>query len=267
MDRVTDYLEAALEPIERERFEAHCRSCAACRAVLAENRRLVESLGGLSRSAGISAPRQDELLDLFRRHRPHGGGPRLRTESLGLGRALVAPGDHLAYFWETSDEFDAASGFLATGIEQGDTCILLGHDEANSRLRGVLERRGMDVASLRRKGVLRSATGADSAKALLEELAEQIKGAVDRGERLVRILGNLGWGRPGWPDDRELVCLESRVTAAIQDLPAVVMCSYDVHRTPGLPLLVAGLECHPWTFRRGVLRSNEHFVPGDRLSY
>ena len=48
-------------------------------------------------------------------------------------------------------------------------------------------------------------------------------------------------------------------------LPSVVVCAYDVTSLPGPLLLQGGLECHPMTFRRGRLRSNEHYVPAERF--
>jgi hypothetical protein len=265
--QVTAYLEGALSPEDRRRFQAHCHTCASCHDVLAETRVL---LGALGRARGApaapSAAERDSLLHLFREHGLHRGGPRPRSVPLGLDGAAVTPGDHLAYFWDDDAEFDQAAGFIAAGIGKRETCVLLGHEEANTRLRGSLERAGFDTGSLGGKGLLHflSPEGA-SGQALLEELDDRIKTAVDRGQPLVRILGNLGWGRPGWPTDSELIRLEAQVTTAIHNLPAVVMCAYDVRRTPGLPLLVAGLECHPWTVRRGLVRHNEHYVPAEQL--
>ncbi len=100
-----------------------------------------------------------------------------------------------------------------------------------------------------------------SGDALLEEVGDRVKAAVDRGEPFVRVLGNLGWGKPGWPNDRELLRLEARVTEAIRKLPTVVMCVYDVRGIAARNLLQGGLECHPLTFRRNVVRPNEHYVP------
>ncbi|HET9299005.1 MAG TPA: MEDS domain-containing protein [Candidatus Polarisedimenticolaceae bacterium] len=264
---VTGYLEGALSPQDRRRFQAHCRTCARCHDVLAETRALLGALGRARGSqAAPSAAERDSLLHLFREHGLHRAGPRPRSVPLGLDGAAVAPGDHLAYFWDTDGEFDQAAGFIAAGIGKRETCLLLGHEEANTRLRTTLERGGLDTTALGGKGLLHFLSPeAASGQALLQELGERIKTAVDRGQPLVRILGNLGWGRPGWPADAELIRLEAQVTAAIHNLPAVVMCAYDVRRTPGLPLLRAGLECHPWTVRRGVVRQNEHYVPAEGL--
>ena len=202
--QITVYLEGALSSEDRRGFEAHCCTCARCRDVLAETRVLLGALGRARGSPeGPSAAERDSLLHLFREHGLHRAGPRPRSVPLGLDGPAVAPGDHLAYFWDTDGEFDQVAGFIAAGIGKRETCLLLGHEEANIRLRGTLERAGLDTTSLGGKGLLHflSPQGA-SGQALLQALDDRIKDAVDRGQPLVRILGNLGWGRPGWPTRR-----------------------------------------------------------------
>ena len=80
---------------------------------------------------------------------------------------------------------------------------------------------------------------------------------------MVRVLGHLGWEHPGWPGEQDILSLEARVTEAVRNLPSVVLCAYDVRALSGRPLLLAGLECHPLTLRRGALRHNEHYVATD----
>jgi len=261
-ERITVYLEGALAPIDRERCEAHYRACPGCRAALAEMQALVGSLGRLGGARkGTTDPETQRLLGLFREHGLHRPGPRTRRVALGLEGGTVALGDHLAYFWESEQEFMASAGFVAAGVGQGETCILVGHDDANARIEEGLAHAGLDVAGLGRHGRLQRVSGGSSGDALLGEIGDRIKAAIDRGEPWVRILGNLGWGRPDWPTDRELLRLEAAVTEAVRNLPTIVMCAYDVRGVPARNLLLGGLECHPVTLRRGALRPNEHYVP------
>jgi hypothetical protein len=169
--------------------------------------------------------------------------------------------------WESEREFDATAGFLAAGASNGEACVLIGHDTANERLLESLERRGLSVRALRQERQLQVASVGSSAEGLLLELDERIKDAVDRGMPAVRILGTLGWGRgtPGWPADREILRLEAQVTSAVERLPSIVVCTYDVTHLPGPILLKGGVECHPLTFRRGRLRHNELHLPSERL--
>lgn len=261
-DQITVYLEGDLSPTDRGRFEAHYRSCPGCRANVAQMKTVVASLGRIGdlreRATG---PEKERLLCLFRDHGLHRPGPRRPSVPLGLAGAVVAPGDHLAYLWESDREFEDAVGFVATGAGQRETCIILGFDEANARVEAGLKRARLDPTLLRREDRLHFVSGKSSGDALLEEVGDRVKAAVDRGEPFVRVFGNLGWGKPGWPNDRELLRLEARVTEAIRKLPTVVMCVYDVRGIAARNLLQGGLECHPLTFRRNVVKPNEHYVP------
>ncbi len=265
-DAVTAYLENALDPGDRDRFEAHSRDCLRCRLLVAQSLAVVGSLRSLEDGPkGVIDPEKKRLVALFHEHGFHRPGGRNPRVPLGLGRGLAAPGDHLAYFWESEQDFTAAAGFVAAGATEGETCVLLGDEEANDRLEAATRRTGLDTAVLRRQGRLHVATGMRSADALLKLVGEQIERAVDRGAPLVRILGNLGWGRPDWPDELDLLRLEARVTDAVRKLPVVVMCAYDVRGLAGSPLLLGGLECHPLTYRRGALRPNELYVPAEKF--
>jgi Putative zinc-finger len=65
VELVTDYLEGALPPAERARFEAHMAECDGCRAYMSQIRRSVSTLGRLA-SHTLSADEQARLLALFR---------------------------------------------------------------------------------------------------------------------------------------------------------------------------------------------------------
>jgi anti-sigma factor RsiW len=265
---VTTYLDGALPPEERDRFETHRQGCPGCETHVAQVRLTVAALGQLRPSAHepLSAG-SEKIRELFRARGLHRREPRVRDIPLGLGRELAAPGDHIACFWESEREFEAMAGFLAAGASLGQACVLVGHDAAHERLLASLERRGLSVGALMQERQLQVATVHSSADELLVEVDERIKDAVDRGMPAVRILGNLNWGRgtPGWPSDQEILRLEAQVTRAAERLPCIVVCVYDVTKLPGPLLLKGGLECHPLTFRRECLRHNEHHVSPARF--
>ena len=263
-EHITLYQEGDLPPVDRRRFEAHCLTCPGCRAMAEQMQAVAGSLGHLGAlRQGPTASERERLLALFREQGLHRPGPRRPSVPLGLAGAVVAPGEHLAYLLESERDFEDAVGFVAAGASQRETCILLGSDEANTRVEAALERNRIDPAALRREDRLHFISGKRSGEALLEEVGDRVKAAVDRGEPFVRVFGNLGWGKPGWPDDRELLRLEARVTEAIRKLPTVVMCVYDVRGMSARHLLQGGLECHPLTFRHNVLKPNEHYVPAE----
>jgi hypothetical protein len=267
VEHVTAYLEGALSPDDRDRFEAHCRMCPGCETHLAQMRLLVNSLGRLRQGPAVDLPADKEsLLGLFRTRGPHiRHAPREPGLPLGIGGEHVALGDHVAYFWESERELEATADFLAVGLGRDEIGVLVGHEVANSRVLASLRRRGLDPERLSREDRLHVASGHASGDAVLRHLDDRVKAAVDRGVPAVRILGNLGWGQPGWPPDRDLLAMEARVTDVVRRLPSVVVCAYDVGGLPGRILLKGGLECHPWTFRHDTLRRNEHHVPAERF--
>jgi hypothetical protein len=227
---------------------------------------VVGSLGQLGRrEAEENGAERDRLLDLFRTRGFHHRGPGERSVPLGVAAEFAAPGDHISYFWESEGEFDAAAGFLAAGVERDEVCVLLGHAVANSRVLADLERRGLAPDELERRDRLHTVSGQQPAEAILREIGDRVRIAVDRGVSMVRVLGNLGWEHPGWPAQGDILRLEARVTDAVRNLPSVVMCAYDVRGVSGRSLLLGGLECHPLTLRRGALRRNEHHVPAEQF--
>jgi hypothetical protein len=227
---------------------------------------VVGSLGELRRNdADEHRAEKARLIQLFRTRGLHSPTPRERSVPLGVADAFAAPGDHIGFFWEDDQEFDGTAGFLAAGLERDEVCVLLGHDAANTRVLVGLERRGLPPDEMRRRDRLHTASGQQPVDALLQEIDNRVRTAVDDGVPMVRILGHLGWERPGWPPEREILSLEARVTDVVRNLPSVVLCAYDVRGLSGRPLLLGGLECHPLTLRRATLRQNEHYVAPEQV--
>jgi anti-sigma factor RsiW len=65
---VTEYLEAALSPADRARFERHLATCADCAAYLEQMRMTIRLVGTL-RTEAISAEAWQQLLATFRNWR------------------------------------------------------------------------------------------------------------------------------------------------------------------------------------------------------
>lgn len=65
VELVTDYLEGALPPSDRRRFEAHLAVCTGCRNYLDQMRRTI-ALSGTLTEESLSEPMKQDLLDLFR---------------------------------------------------------------------------------------------------------------------------------------------------------------------------------------------------------
>ena len=71
VELVTDYLEGALPPAERRRFEDHIGTCDGCRVYVDQLRQTVELSGRLTPEA-LSPEAERALLDAFRGWRPRG---------------------------------------------------------------------------------------------------------------------------------------------------------------------------------------------------
>jgi anti-sigma factor RsiW len=64
VDLVTDYLEAAMSPAQRRRFEAHIARCPDCPAYLDQMRLIREMLGYLTPES-LSAEAESVMLAVF----------------------------------------------------------------------------------------------------------------------------------------------------------------------------------------------------------
>ena len=169
-------------------------------------------------------------------------------------------GDHIAYFWEKDREFEEAVKFLILGIRQGEHAVVFGHDEANERVLGILRRNGLDTDHLQGANRLSVIGGGPSGEEMLGAIGDKFQKAVAGGSRCIRLLGNIGWSKPGWPDELDILAFEAKVTGAAKQFPCVVMCMYDVAHLSGTVMVHGAYETHPLTFCGNVLRENPHYV-------
>jgi len=65
VELVTEYLDAALSPTDRMRFEEHMMTCPSCQAHLDQMRGTIEAVGRLATDA-VSPEAERDLLDAFR---------------------------------------------------------------------------------------------------------------------------------------------------------------------------------------------------------
>ena len=65
VELVTEYLEGALSPAERARFEAHLATCTGCTRYLEQIRQTIRLTGRLTEEA-IAPDAKQELLQVFR---------------------------------------------------------------------------------------------------------------------------------------------------------------------------------------------------------
>lgn len=181
---------------------------------------------------------------------------RSRQVDLGI-RELRAPvGSHIAYFWESPEQFRTAVQFLEQGIRRGDHLVVFGHREANDRVLEVLASMGQDPAALKEEGGLSVLGPGRSGEHTLEQLTETFQAALHAGASVIRLLGNIGWGRPDWPDERDMLRFDAKVTEAAANFPCVVVCMYDVESLTGSVVFKGALCTHPLTIYDNLIREN-----------
>ena len=73
---------------------------------------------------------------------------------LGIKGENAVAGDHLALFYDTEEEFTNALGFIETGLNGTDHCIVFGISSDTERMLRVLSDRHWNVARLMREGRL-----------------------------------------------------------------------------------------------------------------
>lgn len=191
--------------------------------------------------------------------------PRSGSIPLGLRDEKVTLGDHIAYFWESERQFEEAVGFLLLGIRNGDHVVVFGHDDANKRVVEVLRKLGIDTDHLQTSERLTVITGGPSGDKMLGNIGDTFARAVGAGCGCIRLLGNIGWSKPGWPDDLDILEFEAKVTGAAKQFPCVVMCMYDITSVSGSVMMHGAYETHPLTFHGNVLRENPFYVGVDEF--
>lgn len=180
---------------------------------------------------------------------------------LGIHGERVSPGDHIALLWEKPQEFEAAVGFLELALRGREHGVIFGHHEANERVVQILTSRGYDVEALEREGKLTILSGTPSGDALLGSVGSTFQRAMENGATLIRLLGNIGWGREHWPMEEEILAFEAKVTSAAKAFPCVVLCLYDVNSLTGRIIVHGAYETHPLTICGNLLRENPYHLP------
>ena len=190
-------------------------------------------------------------------------GEKLADVRFGGDPSGVPESAHVAYFWNTAQEFADAVTFLEVGLRGADHGIIFGHDEANLEVCRILESRGIDLARLTADGRLTILRGRPDGDQMLQEIGQAFEGALARGAGLVRLLGNIGWNRADWPDEQALLKFEAQVTEAAKQFPCVVVCMYDVAGLPGTIVHHGGLGTHPHVVCNGHLENNPQYLPAE----
>jgi hypothetical protein len=260
VDRATDYLEGVLDGNTARQVEVHLAECDGCRIYLEQMRHTIRAMGAL-RHQPVSSETKERLRQLFRAAVAVEAAPTKKAVPLGIGSQTASLGDHIAYFWENELDFTLGVAFLEVGLRGNDFCVIFGHEQGNEKVLEILSQKGFDVQRLIQNRRLCVLGGGPAGESMLVSIGAVFTAAVEAGAPIIRLLGNIGWGRQGWPEEDDILAFEARVTEAAKQFPCVVVCMYDVASLSGRILLKGGFGTHPLTVCHRVLRANPHYVP------
>jgi len=184
--------------------------------------------------------------------------------TLGWNEDSLPIGSHVCFYYTSDETLRRTLAFLRVGLnDPNDFCVIFADEVRAGRLLAWLqEDYPEDLRALMDRGKLAVIGGAPNVGELLTNIGSRLDRAVQEGYRLIRFLGFIGWGQPGWPADRDLLEFESKVNYAVTNYPAVIICTYGVPSLPGTSLIYGGLETHPITvLDDGPARPNPHYAP------
>jgi DNA-binding CsgD family transcriptional regulator len=204
----------------------------------------------------------------------------MNSLSLGIpGVGVVSPGMHFCALYSGPAERDRLLfPFLEEGMRHGDKCLCLIDDVEPALVRDLAvgqpgpeyTRRSAQLDVERASDAyLRS--GGFSVDDMLCFLSERLNAAIEDDFDLLRAAGEMSWVLPGPPGWEELFVYESALNRAVEQMPAILMCLYDLQKF-GAEMLVEVLRTHPTVLLDRTVIDNPHYVhptqylPADRVT-
>lgn len=188
--------------------------------------------------------------------------------SLGIpGVGRVRPGTHFCALYSGPAERDRLLfPFLDEGLRHGDKCLCLIDDVEPALVRdlavgqpgpGYSRRSAQLDVVLASDAYLRS--GEFSVAEMMGYLSDSADAAIADDFDLFRAAGEMSWvlsGPAGWEN---LFLYESALNHTVQQMPAILMCLYDLKKF-GAEMLVEVLRTHPTVLLDGTVIDNPHYV-------
>jgi DNA-binding CsgD family transcriptional regulator len=188
--------------------------------------------------------------------------------SLGIpGVGAVSPGTHFCALYSGRAERDRLLfPFLAEGLRHGDKCLCLIDDlEPALVWDRVVGQPGPEYSrrsaqlDVERASDTYLRSGQFSVEDMMSFLAESVDAAIGNDFDLLRAAGEMSWVLLGPPGSDHLFLYESAVNDAVQQMPAILMCLYDLQKF-GVEMLVGVLRTHPMVLLDRTVFDNPHYV-------
>jgi DNA-binding CsgD family transcriptional regulator len=188
--------------------------------------------------------------------------------SLGIpGAGAVSPGTHFCALYSGPAERDRLLyPFLKEGLRHGDKCLCLIDDVEPALVRDLAvgqpgpeySRRSAQLDVERASdSYLRS--GEFSIADMVSFLSDSVDAAIGDDFDLLRAAGDMSRVLPGPPGWDDLFQYESAVNDAVEQMPAILMCLYDLQKF-GAEMLVEVLRTHPTVLLDRPVIDNPHYL-------
>lgn len=188
--------------------------------------------------------------------------------SLGIpGVGAVSPGSHFCALYSGPAERDRLLfPFLEEGLRHGDKCLCLIDDMELTLVRDTAlgqpgpgySRRAAQL-DVERASDAYLRLGQFRVDDMMSFLSERVDAAIDEDFDLLRAAGEMSWVLPGPPGREALFLYESALNDAVVQMPAILMCLYDL-QTFGADMLVEVLRTHHTVLLDRTVIDNPHYV-------
>ena len=175
---------------------------------------------------------------------------------LGFGDLYVSAGDHVADFYETSDESKSLLGsYYKAGLEAGEKCVYFAGSERGKRqLEEALTGSGVDLGSVLESGQMVIDVGRNQPEEFDEFLHSALAGIPGKF-RLLRCSGDMSLDR--FPAYERFAPWCGHINT-VGEVPAIFFCLYDIKRFPGSVVMDA-LKTHPLCIVSSVVHQNPYY--------
>ena len=188
--------------------------------------------------------------------------------SLGIpGVGVVRPGTHFCALYSGPVERDRLLyPFLDEGLRHGDKCLCLIDDVEPALVRdralgrpGAKYSRRSAQLDVERASDAYLSSGVFSVEDMMSFLSESVDAAIKDDFDLLRAAGEMSWELPGPPGSEALFLYESAVNDTVEQMPAILMCLYDLQKF-GAEMLVDVLRTHPTVLLDRAVIENPYYV-------
>jgi len=192
---------------------------------------------------------------------------------LGFGDISVPLCSHIAFFYRNLGELRAVVvPFIEKGLEQGDRCICIVHEESKEGLQEIWQGHGVNVKAALTSGQLSILTAEESyllpgyfsPEKVIELYEATLRTVIEQGYKVIRITVNVSWALQEKPGVEWLMEYEAKVHKMLIRYPQVTICQYNITKFRG-DVIMDALRVHPLCIVGGVLIANHFYMGSDEF--